>query len=98
MTAIKKDCPDVAYVAPNLSNVETVTAENQNWTTEIEAVNPDFFIIRNWPVSSGRRRAAAEVNSAAMVCILGQTVVDNLFGGVDPVGKLVRVKHVPFRI
>lgn len=98
MEAIKKDCPDVAYVAPNISNVETVTAENQNWTTEIEGVNPDFFQVRNWPVASGRLISDSEVNTAAMVCILGQTVVANLFGDVDPIGKLVRVKHVPFRV
>jgi len=99
MDAVKKDCPDVAYVSPNISSVQTVSAQNQNWTTQISGVNPDFFQIRNWGVVPGGRAITdSEDNSGALVCLLGQTVVTNLFGDANPVGQLVRIKHVPFRV
>jgi putative ABC transport system permease protein len=59
----------------------------------------DYFQIRNWPVTSGSAFTDADVRSATKVCLLGTTVVKNLFGeGVDPVGQTVRIKHEPFTV
>jgi putative ABC transport system permease protein len=59
---------------------------------------PEFFEIRNWPVTLGRSFTWQEVNGAARVCLLGWTVLENLFGGIDPIGQIVRIKNIPFTV
>ena len=54
--------------------------------------------VRDWPLSEGRPFAEEDVRSASKVCLLGQTVVDNLFGGIYPIGQVVRIKNVPFTV
>jgi putative ABC transport system permease protein len=69
-----------------------------NWSTIIMGATPELFDIREWPVVSGRSISQQDVDGAAKVCLLGQTVVDNLFGGDDPIGKMVRIKKIPFTV
>jgi putative ABC transport system permease protein len=78
--AIKKECPTVAYVGPSLSGVAQVVYGHTNWSTGIQGTTPDMLALRNWPMSSGRAFTEQDVKSATKVCLLGQTVVDNLFG------------------
>jgi putative ABC transport system permease protein len=96
--AIKKECPAVANVAPILSGVAQVVYGHENWSTGVEGTTPDMLIVRDWPLTLGRSFTEQDVKSAAKVCILGQTVVDNLFGDMDPVGQIVRIKKVPFTV
>jgi len=96
--AIKKECPTVAYVGPSLSGVAQVVYGHTNWSTGIQGTTPDMLALRNWPVSGGRPFTEQDVKSATKVCLLGQTVVDNLFGSEDPVGKVVRIKNIPFKV
>ena len=70
-----------------------------NWPTTIQGVNPDFLTIRNWPLKSGTSFGDEDVNGAAKVCLVGQTVVDNIFDpSDDPVGKIIRFNKIPFKI
>jgi putative ABC transport system permease protein len=69
-----------------------------NWSTLIMGSTPELFDIREWSVVSGRSIGQQDVDGAAKVCLLGQTVVDNLFGGDDPIGKIVRIKKIPFTV
>ena len=70
-----------------------------NWPTTIQGVNPDFLTIRNWPLKSGTSFSNEDVNGAAKVCLVGQTVVDNIFDpSDDPVGKIIRFNKIPFKI
>ena len=71
---------------------------NQNWSTVTFATTPEALLIRDWPVVSGRPLTQADVDGAAKVCLLGQTVAENLFGEMDPVGQVVRVKKFPFTV
>ncbi|MDA8432954.1 MAG: ABC transporter permease [Nitrospiraceae bacterium] len=96
--AVEKECPAVARVAPVLSGVAQVVYGSQNWSTGITGTTPDMFIAREWKIDSGRVFTDQEVRSAAKVCLLGQTVVDNLFGALDPVGQVIRIKNVPFMV
>jgi len=96
--AIKRECPTVAYVGPSLSGVAQVVYGHTNWSTGIQGTTPDMLAVRNWPVSSGRAFTEQDVKSATKVCLLGQTVVDNLFGSENPVGQVVRIKNIPFKI
>ena len=72
---------------------------SMNWPTSMQGVDPDFLAIRNWPLKSGTSFTEADVNGAAKVCLVGQTVVDNIFDPTeDPVGKTIRFNRIPFKI
>jgi putative ABC transport system permease protein len=96
--AIANEIPVVKYVAPNLNGVAQVVFGNQNWSTVITGQVPEFLEIREWSLSSGRPFTQQDVDGATKVCLLGQTVVDNLFGGVDPVGQVIRIKNLPMTV
>lgn len=96
--AIQKECPAVLYVAPLLSGVAQVIYGNQNWSTGINGTTTNMLYVRDWPLTEGRPFSDEEVRSAAKVCLLGQTVVDNLFGGIDTIGQIIRIKNVPFTV
>ena len=96
--AIQKECPSVLYVAPVLSGVAQVVYGNQNWSTGITGTTMNMLYVRDWPLSDGRLFTEEEVRRAAKVCLLGQTVVDNLFGSINPVGQIIRIKKIPFTV
>ncbi len=96
--AITKECPSVSDVAPDLSGIAQVVYGNQNWSTGIRGTTPGILRVRDWPLASGRSFTEQDVKSATKVCMLGQTVVENLFGSIDPIGKIVRMKKVPFTV
>ena len=96
--AIQAEIPDVKYVAANLSGVAQVVFGNQNWSTVINGTAPEMLQIRDWSLSLGRSFAQQDVDGATKVCLLGRTVVDNLFGGIDPTGQVIRIKNVPFTV
>jgi putative ABC transport system permease protein len=96
--AILKECPSVAEVAPVLNGLAQVIYGNQNWSTEIDGTTQSMLIIRNWTLSSGRPFTDQDIRSATKVCILGQTVVNDLFGNLDPIGQVIRIKKIPFTV
>jgi putative ABC transport system permease protein len=96
--AILSEVPAVKYVAPNLSGVAQVVYGNQNWSTNVNGTTPEVLDIREWPIVSGRPFTQQDVDGATKVCLLGKTVVDNLFGGIDPIGQIIRIKKVPFTV
>ena len=96
--AILSEVPAVKYVAPNLQGVAQVVYGNQNWSTSVNGTTPEVLDIREWPVVSGRPFTQQDVDGATKVCLLGKTVVDNLFGGIDPIGQIIRIKKVPFTV
>lgn len=96
--AIQQQIAVVGKVCPGVGAAAQVVAGNQNWFTRIRGVSPEYLEIRRWPVSEGSNFSPQEVNAAANVCLIGQTVSQSLFGNADPVGKTVRVKNLPFRV
>lgn len=96
--AIQKESPAVQAVAPVLGGVAQVVYGNQNWSTSIVGATPSILEVRDWRLSEGRPFTDDDVRSATKVCLLGQTVVDNLFGGINPIGQVVRIKKVPFTV
>jgi putative ABC transport system permease protein len=96
--AILNEIPSVRYVAPDLPGVAQVVHGNQNWSTSITGTMPEMLEIRNWPVTLGRPFTWQEVNGATKVCLLGWTVMENLFGGNDPIGQIIRIKNIPFTV
>jgi putative ABC transport system permease protein len=96
--AITKECPAVSDVAPTYNGVAQVVYGNQNWSTGIAGTTPGILPVRDWSLSSGKAFTEQDVRNATKVCLLGQTVVDNLFGNADPVGQIIRIKKVPFTV
>jgi putative ABC transport system permease protein len=96
--AIQEECFAVQMVTPIVSTAAQVVYQNQNWGTSVFGVSPDYQRIKNWPLEQGEFFTAQDVNAAAKVCILGRTVVEKLFGRQNPVGQVIRVKRIPFRV
>jgi len=97
--AIQTDVPAVRYAAPVLRTSAQVLSEDQNWGTSVSGTTPDYFAIRNWAVARGVGITASDVDSGNKVAVLGQTVVDKLYGtNADPVGQQVRIKNIPFQV
>jgi putative ABC transport system permease protein len=71
---------------------------SNNWATSVQGTTPDYLGIRDQYVAQGNPFTNDDVNSAARVALLGQTVAENLFGGSDPVGQSIRIKNVPFTV
>jgi putative ABC transport system permease protein len=96
---IKKECASVAEVTYMRRAAVQVIYGEQNWSTAAQGSTPAFEKVRQWPTSSGSFFTQRDEDTANRVVVLGQTVVDHLFGpGEDPVGAAVRIKDVPFRI
>lgn len=96
--AIKRECPSVEYAAPVLNGIAQVIYGTMNWSTGIIGTTPEMLFIREWSLLTGRNFNEDDIKSATKVCILGQTVVENLFGDTDPVGHVIRIKNVPFTV
>ena len=97
--AIQQDCPAVADVSYTLKQTLQVIAGNQNWATVAKGVSTSYQRVSAWPVRAGSFFTQREAESAAQVVVLGQTIVDHLFSpGEEPLGALVRIKNVPFRV
>jgi putative ABC transport system permease protein len=99
LEALRTQLPSVRAVAPEMRTNTQVFSEDQNWTTSVTGTTPDFFEVRGWTIATGRRFTAADVEAGAKVAVIGQTVVEKLYGaGFDPVGQVIRIKKTPFTI
>jgi ABC-type antimicrobial peptide transport system permease subunit len=97
--AIHEDATAVSEVAYIRRQVVQVIYGDRNWSTVLQGAPPSFATVRQWDVSSGEFYGERDEASATRVAVIGQTIVDQLFGaGVDPVGETIRVKNVPLRV
>jgi len=96
--AIINECPSVETAAPSTRSSGLAVYGNMNWSTVIMGTTPEFFDIREWGIAAGRSIEQQDVDGAAKVCLLGQTVAENLFGADEAVGKIIRLKKVPFTV
>ena len=99
LKAIRAEASAVRYATPQLRSTASVISEDQNWGTSITGVSPEFFLIKDWPVASGTALTQSDIEGATKVVVLGQTVVEKLYGpSADPVGQSVRIKNFPFQV
>src|SRR6187549_823206 len=96
--ALAVEVPTVALVSPMVRGRAQVVAGNQNWNTQMEGGTEDYVAIRNWKLKSGENFTARDLLLADKVCLLGSSVVNVLFPDSDPVGQVIRVKNLPFRV
>lgn len=99
VTSIRNEAVSVAYVSPEIRSSGQVIYGNQNTQTTVYGVSEEYLEIRKLTVCNGRVFTQAETRSMSKVCILGQTVVENLFGkDNDPIGMIIRIKNLPFEV
>ena len=96
--AIAAECPSVLAASPTVRGGVQIVFGNNNWATQVQGVTPDYLQIRELNIAGGRAFTDQDVDSAAKVALVGQTVVSNLFGSTDPVGQSIRIKGVPFTV
>jgi putative ABC transport system permease protein len=97
--AIAGECSAVLAASPILHDGGQVIAGNLNcFSEEILGVNTQYLTVRNWQLARGGFFTQGDVHSAAKVCVIGQSVAENLFPAVDPVGRTVRIKSIPFQV
>lgn len=96
---IRDEATLISAITPQVNGSGQAIRSNNNWPTSIYGVNPEYLTIRKIEVESGSMFTDAEVNSAAKVALIGQTVLENLFpDGEDPIGQMIRFNSIPFRI
>jgi putative ABC transport system permease protein len=99
LRAIKNESAAVRAAAALLRTNAQVMSEDQNWTTTINGTTPDYLDIRNWEIAYGAPFGTSDVDSGSKVALLGQTVVEKLFGpNAQPIGETIRIKNIPFQI
>jgi len=98
LRAIQQQVPLVFNVSPNVDTGAQVVYGNQNWFTFLRGVFPEYLAVRRWRIARGSAFFQSDVDHNANVCLLGQTVVEQLFGQEDPLGKIIRVKTIPFEV
>jgi putative ABC transport system permease protein len=96
--ALARELSSVQAAAPASRGGAQVVYGNNNWGTQILGTTPDYLAIRDLGIQAGQPFTASDVDAATKVALLGKTVVDNLFNGEDPVGKVIRIKTVPFTV
>jgi putative ABC transport system permease protein len=96
--AIAAECPSVSAVAPSVRGGVQVVYGSNNWATSVQGVTPDYMTIRDYTMLSGEFFTNQDVDAAAKVAVLGETVVQNLFGNSDPTGQVAIIKNVPFTV
>ena len=93
-----KDIKDVTAVAGMISTSRQMVYGPINWYARIMGTSPDYLIVGNWEIDRGTMFTDKDIKSASSVVVLGQTVVDELFGMDDPIGKYIRIRNLPFRV
>lgn len=96
--AIERECSAVLYAAPILSGVAQIVYGNQNWATSVQGTATNMLAVRDLSLTAGRNFTDQDIRNSTKVCILGQTVVNMLFGGMEPINQTVRIKKVPFMV
>jgi putative ABC transport system permease protein len=98
LLAIMRECPSVVTAAPGSQAAAQVVFGNDNWATNINGTEPQYFDIRSWPLAEGTSFTQDDVTTAANVAVIGETVRKNLFGATDPVGQTVRINNLSFKV
>jgi putative ABC transport system permease protein len=96
--AIRNDVANVDGVSPEVRSREQILANGLNWNTQVLGESPDYPYIRSWPVATGSMFSDQDVLAIGKVCVVGKTIVDQLFPDGDAVGQTLRIRNLPFRI
>jgi putative ABC transport system permease protein len=96
--AIRDEIPEVIAASPEVRSQRVIVYGNRNWRTRVYGQSADYLQIRQWPLESGRMYTEEDVDRAALVAVVGQTIVEELFEGADPIGETIRVRGLPLTV
>jgi putative ABC transport system permease protein len=96
--AVLDQVPGIKGASPNVDGHIQVVSGSANWGTQFRGVSPDYFEIRKWNIALGSPFIEDDVDQASTVCVIGETIASNLFGTANPVGEVIRVQGVPFKV
>ena len=96
--AIEKNIDGIKYVAPTVSKGYQLVVGNQNWTSNVQGSTPNLIDIRDYTVEEGRNISDRDMDGKDRVCVIGKTIVENLFPDGDAVGKIIRINKAPFKV
>ena len=94
--AIAENATMISYISPLVQANGTARFQSATRATGVQGVFPEYLNIRALEIADGRNFTDSEASRGAKVCIIGQTIVDNLFGGIDPIGQTIRFNQTPF--
>ena len=98
MEAIRRDVSDIVAISPEVSDRNQVLANGLNWSTQVRGVGPEYLSVRAWDTDTGTMFSDQDLRSAAKVCVIGATIVKQLFPNSDPLGQTIRIRNIPFVI
>lgn len=96
--ALRDEIPEVIAASPEVRSQTLIVHGNRNWHTRVYGQSHDYLQIRQWPMDSGRMYTEEEVERSALVAVVGQSIVEELFDGSDPIGETIRIRGVPIEI
>ena len=96
--AIEKQVEGIKYVAPMVSRGYQMVAGNQNWNANVQGTTPNILDIQDYTLDEGRNISEKDLTSKDRVCVIGQTIVENLFPDGNALGKIIRINKAPFKI
>jgi putative ABC transport system permease protein len=96
--AIENEINGVRAVAPSANSMTQAIFGNSNWSTQVNGTTDKYLDVRDWPLASGRNFSESELRAGASVCILGETVRQELFGDQDPLGSSVRLQKLSCQV
>ena len=96
---LSEECTYLSGISPNVSSSGQLVAGANNYPSSVSGVSMDYLTIRQLTVEQGEMFTENDIRTAAKVCVIGTTIVDNLFpDGSDPIGKVIRCNQIPFRV
>lgn len=96
--AIEREVSGIDAVAPMINTSVTLIYGNTNWSTNVTGSTENFSYVQDWQVSSGRDINDSDVRQGAKIAVIGKTIADKMFQGENPVGKMLRINKIPFKI
>jgi putative ABC transport system permease protein len=96
--ALVDEIPEVVAASPEVRSQTPVVYGNRNWFTRVYGQSADYLQIRQWPIESGGMYTEEDVENTALVAVVGQTIVEELFEGTDPIGETIRIRGVPLTV
>lgn len=96
---MREECVYLSAISPHVSSSGQLIAGGHNYPSSVSGVSMDYLSIRQLSVEQGEMFTEEDIRTAAKVCVIGKTIVDNLFpDGSDPIGKVIRCNQIPFRV
>ena len=96
--AIAREVSGVNLVAPSVSKQYQIVYGNKNWTTTVQGTTPEYADVRNYELGNGSFFTNQDVDTRARFAVIGNTVSENLFGEISPIGQMIRINKAPFKV